>query len=445
MHSKRGVRLAKFLIPVWVLPLMIYAFREGPPPGRTGAPGEQTCFASGCHQTSTGAFFPDSNAIVLTLSDGMTYTPGVKQRLTIQVTDAAAVVFGFQLSARGPANEQAGVLAPIDATTQVKNLNGIDYIEHTGPREDGMFQFDWTPPAMAIGAITFYVASNAANNNFAPTGDRIHTRSFTIEPAAGGGGPRPAILDNGVVHGATFAVSGDAAPNMFGTVFGTDLVERTENWDTAFVAGRAPTELGGAKVMVNGKRAFISFTGRGQDLGRAFDQINFLYPDDEDRGDVNVTVENANGTSDPVVVNLSTEAPGFFAFDPQGRKFVAAVQNDGSAFVGPEDLFGTAPLAIPMRPAKPGDLIQLFCTGFGPTNPAVPAGQLPQGGERLTGTVTVRVGGMPAEVKFAGLSAFAGLYQIVIVTPNLANGDHELVAEIGGKQTQAGLFVRVAQ
>ncbi|MFV2039194.1 MAG: glycosyltransferase, partial [Acidimicrobiales bacterium] len=129
--------------------------------------------------------------------------------------------------------------------------------------------------------------------------------------------------------------------------------------DTAAVASRLVAEHAAVTAVPNAQG------GTAAGLNRALDEA---------RGDVNVRVENDNGSSDPVVVTLRTEAPGFFAFDPQGRRFVAAVRNDGSTFVGPENLFGNAPLPLPMRPAKPGELIQLFCTGFGRTNPPVPAG-----------------------------------------------------------------------
>ena len=52
---------------------------------------------------------------------GMTYTPGVKQQLTITITDADAQRFGFQLSARlAGDNSQAGTLAPAPGESKSK-------------------------------------------------------------------------------------------------------------------------------------------------------------------------------------------------------------------------------------------------------------------------------------------------------------------------------------
>ena len=45
------------------------------------------------------------------------------------------------------------------------------FIEHTsagtrnGTRNGVTFQFDWTPPAVNAGPVTFYVAGNAANGD----------------------------------------------------------------------------------------------------------------------------------------------------------------------------------------------------------------------------------------------------------------------------------------
>ncbi len=445
MREGRRVKAAAAATAAAIVPLMIQAFSSGPPPARTGAPGEQTCFTVGCHQAAGSEFFQNSQAIELIFPGDPEYQPGVTQRLTLRINDPAGQVFGFQASVRGPSNEQAGVLAPIDATTQIVSQAGIDYIEHTSPRVDGMFQFDWTPPAEDIGAITFYVAANAANNNFAPTGDRIHTRQFNVNPAAAPPDPdRPAIREKGVVHGATFTAAAGFAPNSFGTIFGRNLVERTEVWSDFFVNGQAPTQLGGARVLVNGKPAFLSFTGTAEDFNRDDDQINFVFPADEARGDVTVVVETSRGNTDPFVIQLSDRAPALFPFEPQNRRYVAAILNDGSAFIGPVNLFGGADLGRPIRGARTDELVQVFGTGFGETAPPVPVGQLPDGVvSELVDPVKLFLGETQAEVLFAGLSPFVGVYQFVFRVPALADGDHEIVVEVAGVRTPTGLYLQV--
>jgi len=61
-----------------------------------------------------------------------------------------------------------------------------------------------------------------------------------------------------------------------------------------------------------------------------------------------------------------------------------------------------------------------------------------------TEKVSVTIGGMPADVSWAGLVA-PGLYQINVAIPAaLADGDHTVVASTAGSSTQSGALVKVA-
>ena len=81
-------------------------------------------------------------------------------------------------------------------------------------------------------------------------------------------------------------------------------------------------------------------------------------------------------------------------------------------------------------------MIILWGTGFGPTNPAVPAGQVVSGANPLANAVTVTIGGQPAAVDFSGVIA-AGLVQINVHVPSsINNGDAGVIAEVGGVSTQ---------
>ena len=98
---------------------------------------------------------------------------------------------------------------------------------------------------------------------------------------------------------------------------------------------------------------------------------------------------------------------------------------------------------VTTRGARPGEVILLYGTGFGPTRPAVPAAQVVSTPAPLANTVTVRIGGVVADVSFAGLTG-AGLYQLNVKVPDtLADGDAAVVAEIGGVRTPDGVFITV--
>ena len=97
---------------------------------------------------------------------------------------------------------------------------------------------------------------------------------------------------------------------------------------------------------------------------------------------------------------------------------------------------------MPAAPIKPGDIVELYGTGFGPTSPVVAPGTVFSGSAPVTGTVTVTIGGSPAAVSYAGLVG-AGLYQINVTVPSLANGTYPVLAQVGGVSTQSGVSLTV--
>ena len=440
--------LAKFLIAFSVVPLMIVGFTSAPPPMRSGAPGEESCWTARCHMTDSGTLFEDSDSVAIHFPGGPTYQPGVPQMLRLDINDPMGVVFGFQLSARDGENGQAGNLASLDASTSVNTAGGVQYLGHNiTPKAEGTFDFEWTPPSADVGKIMMYVAGNAANGNHGITGNRIHLKAFEVDAAAPPG--VPSINDGGAVQSTTFSADQGFSSNTFGTVFGSELTDVTLTWDSAFVDGVAPTSLGGAQVLYNGEPAFISFVGNSDDLGSVSDQINFVAPATEAAGQVTIEVVTSGGRSAPAVVMHQALSPTFFPIGPLDRspQAMAAVHTDGT-LVGPANLFGPG---VRIRPAVADDVISLFGTGFGRTMPPVPVGTIPGGflapGITSSTVEDVRIcfGDVEVEPLFAGLSGFVGVYQIVVrVPPGLPSGDVLVAAKIGGVRSQDGISIRVA-
>jgi uncharacterized protein (TIGR03437 family) len=126
-------------------------------------------------------------------------------------------------------------------------------------------------------------------------------------------------------------------------------------------------------------------------------------------------------------------APGFFMVRAAGRNYVAAQRADYS-------VAGT-----PAAPVTPGSVILLYGTGFGPTNPTVAAGRVvttPAPISNLS-ALTVGIGGVPAQVQWAGIT-MAGLWQINVAVPsNLPDGDAAVVASILGFHSQDNVFISV--
>ena len=74
--------------------------------------------------------------------------------------------------------------------------------------------------------------------------------------------------------------------------------------------------------------------------------------------------------------------------------------------------------------AVPGDTLILYGIGFGPLSDGTPAGMIDQAANNLTNSFNVSIGGMAAQVMYAGLTpTFVGLYQFNVVVPNLPASD----------------------
>jgi hypothetical protein len=118
---------------------------------------------------------------------------------------------------------------------------------------------------------------------------------------------------------------------------------------------------------------------------------------------------------------------------------------NGIALVNPLSqpyTFTAAEIAVP---ARPGEAITLWGTGFGPTIPPVPAGQEPAIAAPPTqNPVTVTLGGTSVPVLGAVLSSYAAVYQIAIQIPaSLADGDYAIVATVAGTQSPGSVMLSV--
>src|SRR5437016_3409050 len=142
---------------------------------------------------------------------------------------------------------------------------------------------------------------------------------------------------------------------ILGSHLRINLGPNTRTWKAEdFVGGQVPTHLDGVGVTVNSKPAAVYYISP--------TQLNVELPPDVS-GQAQLTVNNGAGSvSTPV--NVKSVQPGLFLF-AQGH--VAAVR--GGTYIGPPGLID----GVATVPAKLGDQIMLFGTGFGPTSPAIAA------------------------------------------------------------------------
>ncbi len=246
---------------------------------------------------------------------------------------------------------------------------------------------------------------------------------------------RPALSTTGGVATAG-AFGGEAliSPGTWIELYGTNLATTTRSWGgDDFRGAQAPTELDGVKVTIGGRAAYVAFISP--------TQINAQVPDGVPAGPVTVTVTNSNGTSEAATVTAAAASPALLAppvFNIGGVQYVVALHQDG-AFVGRE---GAIPGAN-FRPAKAGDIITLYGVGFGPTSPAVAAGQVTGAPSALPG-VRARLGDADASVLFGGLAPGAvGLYQFNLTVPEGVSGDVPLVLSTSATTSKQNLRLTV--
>jgi uncharacterized protein (TIGR03437 family) len=122
-----------------------------------------------------------------------------------------------------------------------------------------------------------------------------------------------------------------------------------------------------------------------------------------------------------------------FTANSSGRGQAAAVNQDGTQN-------GAA------NPAAAGSVLSLYATGEGQTLPAgldgkLAAAPLPQ----PVAAVTVAIGGVAAEVSYAGGAPglIAGVMQVNVVVPAGVSGTVPVVLTVGGVDSQDGVTVAV--
>ena len=99
-------------------------------------------------------------------------------------------------------------------------------------------------------------------------------------------------------------------------------------------------------------------------------------------------------------------------------------------------------------PARPGDAVALFATGFGRTSPSFAAGELPSAIAYTVENPTVLLGDrllQSREVIYAGVAPFlAGVYQLNLLIPaDLPDGDYQVTIVLGAFSSPRGGFITV--
>lgn len=214
-----------------------------------------------------------------------------------------------------------------------------------------------------------------------------------------------------VVNGASFEAV--VSPGCLVSIFGERLARSRV---AAQLPLPLPETLESTTVRVNGKIAPLYFVSPSQ--------INAQLPYDIAPGRVSLVVTTVEGSSNLFMVDLVSTSPGVFTRAMNGR---------GQAlYFDPHFQLGDA--------VAPGDVLIVYATGLGATDPTGVAGESGSSAEpfqRVVDPLKVFIGEAEAEVAFAGLApGFAGVYQVNIVAPSGLATDR-VVLKSAGRQSNA--------
>jgi len=218
-------------------------------------------------------------------------------------------------------------------------------------------------------------------------------------------------------------VAGLYAPNTFVTIYGQNLAYATASLTAAEVQGGVlPTVLGGTgvRVLINNIPANIYYVSP--------TQVNLLIPTSLIAGPamLQLVVDSLVGPAIPIM--LQTAAPSFFQLD---ATTILGIHTDGSTITA-------------ASPAKAGEIVVLFASGLGPTNPAAIPDQIPQAAASITpmSNFSMLINGVavnPQQIQYAGVvPTFAGLFQINVQLPGDVTANPQIQIGYAGTFSPAG-------
>jgi uncharacterized protein (TIGR03437 family) len=234
------------------------------------------------------------------------------------------------------------------------------------------------------------------------------------------GSNAPNYTTAGIVNGASFTTG--LAPNTIISVFGANL-----SWDTLALqpsdvsGGVMPTTLDNVEVYFEGWPAYLYYVSPSQ--------INLLVPSSLLAGTFQFWVDRQGMRGPIVTVTLQEVAPAMFEMPDS---IVVATHQDGSVVTS-------------NSPAAAGEIVTLWATGLGNTNPELEDGVLPAAAQWLSqmNQFGVWLNGAPIDptlVLYAGVApGYAGLYQVNVQLPAVLPPNPEIRLAIGTTLSPPGL------
>jgi len=304
----------------------------------------------------------------------------------------------------------------------------------------------FNPPSAMTGAdgsasTTVTLGSTVGAVNVIATVIGVAPVAFSLTATAPA--PQPAISAGGVVSaGLSSPTVQIASPNAILSIFGQNFAPPGTSRKVSggdLVNGLVPTNLIGVCVLFGAQPAPMFLVTPGQ--------LNIQAPQLPASGSVTVQVITNCGATNQLMSNTATvpvqaAAPEFFyaAVNAGGKSPVAAT--DGVTMGGVGD---PARLGAGFALGYPGEVVVIYATGLGVSNPAYEPGALPPVATPVT-NVTVSIDGTPvapSAIQYVGVTPLlAGVYQLNLQLPaGLTPGDHTITLSVNGASSPSGPYI----
>ena len=303
---------------------------------------------------------------------------------------------------------------------------------------------NWLVVTPTTGTVPGTVNVSINKNNITATG----TLLGTVVVAAAGGASGSTTVNvtlnvtsllptlSRVTNAASYAANA-ISPGEIITLFADDpthpIGPATPARLTLDANGNVATSIGGVQVTVAGYNCPMIYASPSQVSAVVPYEVKIL-------GSATVLVKYLGQSSNGILMNVVTTAPGLFTTNASGTGPGAILNSDLSP--------NTA-----ANPAARGDIVVIYMTGEGETSPGGVTGKVTTvasppapltPGPLLQPSVTI--GGQPANWTFAGEAPgfVSGVMQLNVVVPtNIAAGDQPIVVTLGGVPSQQGVTLSV--
>lgn len=339
-------------------------------------------------------------------------------------------------------SDRVGYSAPFTIGADGSGLTPLTNASGMAPQE-----MEWSPDGSRIlyrlGSAIFIVNADGTN----PV-NLTNVPSFESNFNAFGdfGSGTPAISPGGIVSANLAPLVTTISPLSIVSIFGTNFAKQNIFFPTVTASGQLARILGEMCFEVDGQRVPI--------FAVTPTQANIQVSKTGAVGPVGVVAIRGCDTADEVrsaveMVTLEEATPVFFLFPPRTNDGLIATRfNADAVAVAPAGMF-TDQFGV-SRPAKPGDIIVLYGTGWGETEAGFGTGELATVAAELleSADAMVTFGGVPlaeGDIFYVGVTPqTAGLYQLVIRVPAGAQaGNNEVVLTAYGKSTPVGPVIPV--